>query len=93
MQQQSPYMQSNSRIENPFIDQQNNAQGSQESMPRNMFSVKMSKSNGEIIDNMDPNCRRDMEDRYQEQSPDKYLAEDYILSTEKRPRGTESRSA
>lgn len=53
----------------------------------------MSKSNGEIIDNMDPNCRRDMEDRYQDQSPDKYLAEDYILSTEKRPRGTESRSA
>ena len=57
-----------------------------------MFSVKMSKSNGEIIDNMDPNCRRDMEDRYQDQSPDKYLAEDYILSTEKRPRGTDSRS-
>tara|TARA_B110000285_G_C15112659_1_gene612078 strand:+ start:1183 stop:1332 length:150 start_codon:yes stop_codon:yes gene_type:complete len=47
---------------------------SQESLPRNMFSVKMSKSNGEIIDNMDPNCRRDMEDRFggggTEQSPD-----------------------
>lgn len=51
----------------------------------------MSKSNGEIIDNMDPNCRKDMEDRYQDQ--DQYLAEDYVLSTEKRPRGTESRSA
>jgi hypothetical protein len=62
-----------------------------------MFSVKMSKSNGEIIDNMDPNCRRDMDDRYgvenQDQSPDQYLAEDYVLSTEKRPRGSESRSA
>lgn len=62
-----------------------------------MFSVKMSKSNGEIIDNMDPNCRRDMEDRFggggTEQSPDQYLAEDYVLSTEKRPRGSESRSA
>ena len=35
-----------------------------------------------------------MEDRvYQEGSPDQYLAEDYILSTEKRPVGTESRSA
>lgn len=62
-----------------------------------MFSVKMSKSNGEIIDNMDPNCRKDMDDRYpQDQSPDQYLAEDYILSTEKRKKGgngTESRSA
>jgi len=59
-----------------------------------MFSVKMSKSNGEIINNPDPNCRNDMEDRqYQDNSPDQYLAEDYNLSTEKRPRGTESRSA
>ena len=39
-----------------------------------MFSVKMSKSNGEIIDNLDPNCRREMEDRFggngQDQFPD-----------------------
>ena len=42
------------------------------------------------------NCRKEMEDRYQDQSAERspeYLAEDYVLSTEKRPRDTsQSRS-
>jgi len=48
------------------------------------------------MDQNGENCRKEMEDRYQDQSADRspeYLAEDYVLSTEKRHRDTsQSRS-